>query len=125
MERLFDDFRPGSWQENGMLLDAIRFGRRQWRMLRNSEKWVTWTTAGVVSGLLGLAVAAGPSRLVLSSVSAASARSTTLSRTEAQFATESAVFEVSPKLWGRLMAFVDKWPNLPDEDVKPESEPFV
>jgi hypothetical protein len=125
MEKSFDNFRPGSWQEKGMLLEAKPPGRAQWRMLRSSEKWLTWTAASVVSGLLAIAVATSPSGFAVSSVNGASIRSATLSRTEAQFAADTAIFEVSPKLWSRLMAYVDEWPDLPDEQVGPEAEPFV
>lgn len=124
--RSFDNFRPDSWQESGILMATARLTRHHWRSLRASEKWRTSAAATVIAGLLLVAAAQGPVHFdVLSPVNTAAVRSAVLSRTEPQFATEETTFEVSPKLWNTLIAYVDTWPDLPEEPLQPESEPFV
>jgi hypothetical protein len=124
MNESFDDFRSENWQENGILLE-ISSTRRHWGRLRRAETWATSVGLRAVAGLMSLTVAVGASNLLLSPQNAAAVRRTTVSTSQPQFATESPLFEVSPKLWDRLIAYVDTWPDLPEEQVGPESEPFV
>jgi hypothetical protein len=122
---MFDNFRPDSWQECGILKATARFVRGHWSGLRRSEKWRT--SASVLGGaVLVLAIAGGASLFDTASTGNAGAiRNAVISRTEPQFATDTLRYEVSPKLWGSLMTYIDTWPDLPPEEAVLESEPFV
>ena len=121
--QMFDDFRPDTWQEDGGLL--VKFGKTRstrWRMLRRAENFLASAAA---ASLLTVAIASGPVSVdvTLSPANTVGAvRNTQLYTTEAQFPTDG---EISPQIWGRLMTYVDTWPDLPPEEEGPGSEPFV
>ena len=122
--QMFDDFRPDTWQDSGGILVApARIRSTRWRMLRRAERFLTSAAAAT---LLTVALANSPIAIdvMLSPPTTAvgTIRSTPLYTTDAQFPIDG---EISPQLWGRLMSYVDTWPDLSPEEEGPDSEPFV
>jgi len=121
--QMFDDFRPDTWQDSGGIIIApARIRSARWRMLRRAERFLTSAAAAT---LLTVAISTGPVSVdvMLSPANAVgTVRSTPLYTTDAQFPVDG---EISPQLWGRLMSYVDTWPDLPPEEEGPGSEPFV
>jgi hypothetical protein len=121
--QMFDDFRPDTWQESGgILVVSVRIRSTRWRMLRRAERFLASAAAAT---LLTVAVSNGPVSIDVTLAPANAAgtiRSTPLFTTEAQFPIDG---EISPQLWGKLLAYVDRWPDLPPEEEGSSSEPFV
>lgn len=121
--QMFDNFRPEAWQESGGILVILRASQNKaWRALRRTESFLASAAAAT---FLTLAASNGQAHFDITVTPANTTgviRGTPLYRTDAQFATDG---EVSPQLWGRLMAYVNGWPDLPPEEEGSTSEPFV